>query len=159
MFITDHLLFACIATTNTSCWVMSCAEEGQGQTQWYVDPPTSGEEAVLFEKGGLSTSPKVTSSVGLHQSMLAALGRSDPISMATGSQERDASSARQGVMSSPEKKTRVQPKGTLEYKVRVGVPSVEPRRRNVATFYGWINSELPIEQYQSSKPSPVTTEQ
>ncbi|KAL8607737.1 hypothetical protein ACOMHN_039410 [Nucella lapillus] len=94
----------------------SLAEDtGLGQTRWYVEPPLPGagnfSSSSSSQQSELSALPLLTAS-GLQQTMLAALGRSDPVPVGTNDA---ASSYRPG---SPEKKAgKTRPKGTLEYKV------------------------------------------
>ena len=84
-------------------------------TKWYVDPPQLvSSTPALTEKAPLSSLPVITP-MGLQQTMLAALGQSDPL-IFTASGALDASS--RPPPTSPDKKlAKTQPKGTIEYKV------------------------------------------
>lgn len=92
---------------------------GEKMTKWYVDPPqlvssTSSSTPLLTEKAQLSSLPVITPA-GLQQTMLAALGQSDPLIFTT-SGVVDATY--RPLPTSPEKKlSKAQPKGTIEYKV------------------------------------------
>ncbi|KAK7091174.1 oxidation resistance protein 1-like isoform X2 [Littorina saxatilis] len=88
-------------------------------TKWYVDtPPVSGFlPQASSEKVELSCLPIITPT-GLQQTMLAALGQSDPLIAAIRSGSGTGDGSDQPPPLSPEKKlTKTQPKGTFEYKV------------------------------------------